>query len=131
MNKLIVSPSPHVQTRESVPKLMYGVILSLLPALAVSIFYFGIGMIIVTTVSIVSSVLFEYLIQRFVLKTKPSHLDGSAFLTGLIYALSDEIHQSFVPGRDCSLLDLAADTAGLAVGLLVCLSYSRKHGGPA
>jgi Na+-translocating ferredoxin:NAD+ oxidoreductase subunit D len=86
MDKLIVSPSPHIQSRESVPRIMYGVILSLLPALAVSIFYFGIGMIIVTSVSIASCILFEYLIQKFILKVKPTHLDGSALITGLLLA---------------------------------------------
>jgi electron transport complex protein RnfD len=86
MNKLIVSPSPHAHTRESVPGVMYGVIISLLPALGVSVFYFGIGMLIITTVSILSCVLFEYLIQKFIMKVKPSHLDGSAMLTGLLLA---------------------------------------------
>ncbi|MCK4880143.1 MAG: RnfABCDGE type electron transport complex subunit D [Bacteroidales bacterium] len=86
MNKFIVSPSPHAYTGESVPKLMYGVIISLLPALAVSVYYFGIGMIIVTTVSVASAILFEYLIQRYMMKVKPTHLDGSALLTGLLLA---------------------------------------------
>lgn len=86
MNKFIVSPSPHVYTDESVPKLMYGVIVSLLPALAVSVWFFGIGMIIVTAVSVASAILFEYLIQRYMLKVKPTHLDGSALLTGLLLA---------------------------------------------
>jgi electron transport complex protein RnfD len=65
---------------------MYGVILSLLPALAVSVFYFGIGMIIVTSVSIASCIMFEYLIQKYMMKVKPTHLDGSALLTGLLLA---------------------------------------------
>ena len=86
MNKLIVSPSPHASGRESVPSLMYGVIISLLPALGVSVFYFGIGMVIVTTVSVLSCILFEYLIQKFILKARPTHLDGSAILTGLLLA---------------------------------------------
>ncbi len=86
MNKLIVSPSPHAATRESVPSLMYGVIISLLPALGVSVFYFGIGMVIVTVVSVISCILFEYLIQIFVMKVKATHLDGSALLTGLLLA---------------------------------------------
>jgi len=86
MKVLTVSPSPHVSAGESVPKLMYGVILALLPALAVSIFYFGLGMIIVTLSAVVSAVIFEYLIQRFLLKQKPTHLDGSAALTGLLLA---------------------------------------------
>jgi len=86
MNKLFVSPSPHAYTGESVPRLMYGVILSLLPALAVSVFYFGIGMIIVTTAAIASCILFEYLIQKYMMKKKPTHQDGSALLTGLLLA---------------------------------------------
>jgi len=86
MNKFIVSPSPHAYTDESVPKLMYGVIISLLPALAVSIWFFGIGMLIISTVSVASCILFEFLIQRFMLKVKPTHLDGSALLTGLLLA---------------------------------------------
>jgi len=86
MNKFIVSPSPHAYTDESIPKLMYGVIISLLPALGVSVWFFGIGMIVVTSVSIASCILFEYLIQRYMMKVKPSHLDGSALLTGLLLA---------------------------------------------
>lgn len=86
MNKLIVSPSPHVSTRESVPSLMYGVIISLLPALGVSVYYFGIGMLIVTAASVLSCIGFEYLIQKFVMKVKTTHLDGSALLTGMLLA---------------------------------------------
>lgn len=65
---------------------MYGVIISMLPAFAVSIYFFGMGMIIVTAVSIFSCIAFEYLIQKYMLKVKPTHLDGSAFLTGLLLA---------------------------------------------
>ena len=86
MNKFIVSPSPHAYTEESIPKLMYGVIISLIPALAVSVWFFGIGMIVVTSVSIASCILFEYLIQRYVMKVQATHLDGSAVLTGLLLA---------------------------------------------
>jgi electron transport complex protein RnfD len=84
MNKFIVSPSPHAYSDQSVPKLMYGVIISLIPALAVSVYYFGIGMIIVSLVSVASCILFEFLIQRYMMKVKPTHLDGSALLTGLL-----------------------------------------------
>ena len=49
-------------------------------------FYFGLGMVIVTSVSILSCILFEFLIQKFILKVKPTHLDGSALLTGLLLA---------------------------------------------
>ena len=86
MNKLVVSPSPHVHTRESIPKLMYGVLLSLIPAFLVSVWFFGLGMIVVTAVSVVSCIAFEYLIQKYILKVRPTHLDGSAALTGILLA---------------------------------------------
>ncbi len=96
MNKFIVSPSPHTYTDETVPKLMYGVIISLLPALAVSVWFFGLGMIIVTTVSVASAILFEYLIQRYMMKVKPTHLDGSALLTGLLLAFCLPSNMPFI-----------------------------------
>ena len=86
MSILTVSPSPHIQTKESVPKLMYGVIIALIPAFALSVLYFGIGMLVITTTAVVSSVIFEYLIQKYLLKKPSTHLDGSAALTGLLLA---------------------------------------------
>ena len=88
MNLLKVSPSPHSYGTDSIPKIMYGVVIALLPALAVSLFYYGIGALIVTLVSIVSCVAFEYLIQKFLLKQKPTITDGSAILTGLLLAFN-------------------------------------------
>jgi VanZ family protein len=41
-----------------------------------------------------------------------------AFLFGLAYAISDEIHQHFVSGRHASPIDVAIDAAGLLLGLL-------------
>ncbi len=38
-------------------------------------------------------------------------------LTALIYALSDEIHQYFVPGRVCDIWDFAADSIGISLSL--------------
>ena len=88
MGQLVVSPSPHARSSVSTPNLMYGVIAALLPALAVSIFYFGIGSLIVTLTSVASCVLFEYLIQKFLLKQTPTICDGSAILTGLLLAFN-------------------------------------------
>ncbi|HMT66155.1 MAG TPA: RnfABCDGE type electron transport complex subunit D [Bacteroidales bacterium] len=87
-NILNVSPSPHQQSAETTRKLMMGVVIALAPALAASIWYFGLGAIIVTLVSVVSCVAVEYLIQKFILKTKPSVSDGSAIVTGLLLAFN-------------------------------------------
>ncbi len=87
-NILNVSPSPHQQSPETTRKLMYGVLIALLPALAASIYYFGAGAIIVTLISVVSCVAVEYLLQKYVFKVKPSISDGSAIVTGLLLAFN-------------------------------------------
>ncbi len=44
MDKLLtVSPSPHVHSKDSTQKIMYRVVLAMVPALAWSVFAFGIG----------------------------------------------------------------------------------------
>ena len=48
-----------------------------------------------------------------------------AALTVILWAISDEIHQSFVPGRDASALDVMADAVGFALSVLLLLAASR------
>lgn len=87
-NILNVSPSPHLQSRETTRRLMLSVVAALLPALAVSVYFFGTGAVIVTLTSVFSCIAVEYLIQRFILKTKTSVSDGSALVTGLLLAFN-------------------------------------------
>ncbi len=86
--KLTVSPSPHIHGQLTVSQCMYGVIIALLPAWLVSLYYFGIGALVVSLTAILSCVVVEYLIQRFMLKEKNSIPNGSAILTGLLLALN-------------------------------------------
>ena len=88
MSKLLtVSPSPHIYGKETTPNLMHGVIIALIPATLASILYFGWGSVIVISVSVTSSVLFEFLIQKFLLQKKNTIQDGSAVITGLLLSL--------------------------------------------
>jgi electron transport complex protein RnfD len=87
-NLLNVSQSPHIHGKESTQKLMLNVVIALLPSLFTSIFYFGLGAIIVTLTSVASCLLFEYLIQKFILKKPLSITDGSALVTGLLLAFN-------------------------------------------
>lgn len=85
MGKLIVSLSPHAHGTDSVEKNMYGVIIALVPALLVSLFYFGIGSAIVLATSIIACVFFEWAIAKYILKRENLTItDGSAILTGLL-----------------------------------------------
>lgn len=67
---------------------MYNVLIALIPAFLVSLYFFGVGALIVTLTSVVACVLFEYLIQKFILKVKPTVSDGSAILTGILLAFN-------------------------------------------
>lgn len=87
-NLLYVSPSPHSHGKETTRKLMFGVVVALLPALFTSIFYFGWGAVIITSVSVASCLLFEYLIQRFLFRKPLTITDGSALVTGLLLAFN-------------------------------------------
>jgi len=43
----------------------------------------------------------------------------ASFLLSVAYGAVDELHQSFVPGRDCSISDWMTDGAGSALALMV------------
>ena len=86
--KLIVSPSPHIKSKESIPSIMYGVVFSLIPAFGVAIYFFGMSAFIVTLTAVISCLLFEFLIQKFILKRKVSITDGSALITGILLAFN-------------------------------------------
>lgn len=52
------------------------------------------------------------------LKSGP-RLWGAVLVLTIGYALTDEFHQSFVPGRDPSWVDVGFDSLGAAIGLVV------------
>lgn len=87
-NLLTVSPSPHVHADDYARKIMYRVIFALVPVLVWSVFVFGIDALRVTLIAVAASMAFEYMIQRFVIKTESTFMDGSAMLTGLLLAFN-------------------------------------------
>jgi VanZ family protein len=46
---------------------------------------------------------------------------------GVVYALSDELHQKFVPGRTCEFLDFVADFLGIALVQLGIWIYLKSR----
>ncbi|RUT77968.1 RnfABCDGE type electron transport complex subunit D [Ancylomarina longa] len=86
--KVLVAPSPHVHSGDTIQKNMYGVVFAMLPALVFSFVYFGMGAIIVTLTAVASCYLFEYTIQKYLLKGEPTINDGSALITGMLLAFN-------------------------------------------
>jgi VanZ family protein len=60
----------------------------------------------------------EYAVLALLLYRALEH-ELAAFLVGVAYAVTDEIHQAFVRGRHASPFDVSMDAAGLALGLLL------------
>jgi len=48
-----------------------------------------------------------------------------AFIIAVLYGLSDETHQLFVPGREFSLWDLSADALGALVGITIAMKLAQ------
>ena len=89
MNKLIVSLSPHVHGGDSVKKNMYGVLIALIPAFLVSLYFFGLGALIVTATSVAACLFFEWAIGKFLMKKETTTItDGSAIITGVLLAFN-------------------------------------------
>ncbi len=85
---LTLSPAPHIHNSDSTRKSMLTVILAMLPAMLVSFYYFGLGAICVTAISVAACVLFEFLIQKFILRGPCTLSNLSAVVTGILLAFN-------------------------------------------
>lgn len=88
-DKLVVSSSPHIQTRSSVSKIMFKVIIALVPAIAAGIYFFGMPAVKTLLLTTIFCLLAEAL-WCFIAKTPTVRtlLDGSALVTGVILGLN-------------------------------------------
>ena len=88
MSKLLVSPSPHIHSKDSTKSLMLDVVIALIPAVICSVVFYGWQELLVLGVSVASCVLLEWAITKYMLK-KPSTIgDLSAVITGILLALN-------------------------------------------
>lgn len=88
MERLLVSPSPHIHGKVSTRSLMLDVVIALIPAVLVSVVFYGWKELLVLGVSVGSCLLLEHLITVYLLK-KPTTLgDMSAVVTGILLALN-------------------------------------------
>ena len=88
MGLLTVSGSPHIHSDQSVPKIMYGVVIAMIPAMLVSFYFFGLDAAKVTLVSVLACIFFEWAVQKYLLKGPLTINDGSALVTGVLLAFN-------------------------------------------
>jgi electron transport complex protein RnfD len=88
LTMLHISASPHIRHHESVPSIMRAVIISLIPALLASVWFFGIRSVLLITVSVVFCVLTEWLIVKYLFKKETTLSDYSAVVTGILLAFN-------------------------------------------
>jgi len=88
MKEYIVSPNPHIHSDVSTPRLMRDVVIALMPAIIVSVVFYGWSELIVLAVSAISCVALEWAICKWIMKM-PSRFSGSsALVTGLLLAMN-------------------------------------------
>ena len=88
MDRLLVSPSPHLHRAISTKSIMLDVIIALLPAVIVSALFYGFSELLILAVSVLSCVAVEWVATKFLLKKNSTIGDLSAVVTGLLLAMN-------------------------------------------
>ncbi len=82
-----VSAAPHITAKDSVAKIMFDVVIALVPAILAAIYFFGIRAGWVILISVAACVATEAIIQRL-MKKPVTVADGSAIVTGILLAFN-------------------------------------------
>ncbi len=84
---LNISPAPHIKSTISTKKIMWSVVAALMPSFVYSVSIFGVRVILLTLLSIISAVGTEYIFKK-VTKREITISDGSAVITGILLAFN-------------------------------------------
>ena len=85
--KILVSANPHIRSESTIEKIMYDVVIALLPACIAGVYFFGIRALITIVLSVTACVSAEWLFEK--IAKKPITIgDGSAVVTGLLLAMN-------------------------------------------
>jgi electron transport complex protein RnfD len=83
--QLIISSSPHILSHKTISRIMWSVVIALIPVMIGSVYFFGFRTLLVIGLSIASAISFEVLSQ-LMWHRKITILDGSAIITGILLA---------------------------------------------
>ena len=82
----IVGTSPHIRDEIIASRIMWAVVIALIPVSGMGIYFFGWNVLILILASVITAVLTDFIIQKW-RGVKNSSFDGSAVVTGLLLAL--------------------------------------------
>lgn len=88
MEKLLISPSPHIRSGASTQKIMRDVLIALAPAEIVSVLVYGWSELMLLAVGVAACVFFEWAITKWMLKKPSTVTDLSAAVTGLLLVMN-------------------------------------------
>lgn len=86
-HQFILSSSPHIHSGESIPRIMYSVVVALIPAMFTGVYLFGLQTLAIILLSVVAGMATEAGAQRM-MGRKVTISDGSAMVTGILLALN-------------------------------------------
>jgi len=69
--------------------------------------------------------LWWFALKNYILRKPLLHI--TILIWSSLYGISDEIHQSFIPGRYCSVYDWFADLLGITISLLIITKWLEKQ----
>ncbi len=88
MSQFVISGSPHIHGGDSVKKIMFTVVLAMVPAMLASVYFFGLDALRVMLVAVASALLMEWAVQKYLLKGPLTINDGSAVVAGILLAFN-------------------------------------------
>jgi len=106
-----ISPAPHIKDKDSVVKIMYAVVIALVPAGAGAVYFFGSRVLWIIAVAIVTAVATEAILQKL-MKRPVQAFDGSAIITGILLAYN-------LPAEVPLWIPALGSFVGIAVGKMV------------
>jgi electron transport complex protein RnfD len=85
-SRLMVSASPHIRDKGSIPVIMWTVVVSLVPAVVAGTYFFGMRALLLVLISVATAVAAEAIIQK-IMRKEITVSDGSAVVTGMLLAM--------------------------------------------
>ncbi|MDD5561579.1 MAG: RnfABCDGE type electron transport complex subunit D [Candidatus Omnitrophica bacterium] len=122
-NKLLVSGSPHIHKNESVPRIMWTVVLSTIPAGIAGVIIFGLSALWVILLAVIAAVATEAVFEVWT-KNKITVMDGSAVITGILLAYN-------LPPNVPLWLPIAGSVFSIAIGKQVFGGLGQNIFNPA